>query len=99
GNMLDVAMMAVHVCQMTGRVEIDACYNMVTWHGAKTLHLSDRYGIEVGKPANLVVLAGSDRYDVLCRRATVSHVISQGKLIAQTQPAVAAWLGGSHESR
>ncbi|MEB3230632.1 MAG: cytosine deaminase [Leptolyngbyaceae bacterium] len=93
GNMLDVAMMAVHICQMTGRVEMDACYNMVTWHGAKTLHLRDQYGIEVGKPANLIVLEGSDRYDVLRRRATVRSVISQGKLIAQTQPAVGEWLG------
>ncbi|MGK7887982.1 MAG: cytosine deaminase [Leptolyngbyaceae cyanobacterium] len=93
GNMLDVAAMALHVCQMTGRAEIDACYNMVTWHGAKTLHLSDQYGIEVGKPANLIVLDGGDRYDVLRRRATVCHVISQGTLIAQTQPAAGEWLG------
>jgi cytosine/creatinine deaminase len=44
GNLLDVANMAVHVCQMTGLAEIDACYDMVTWGGARTLNLAG-YGI------------------------------------------------------
>lgn len=91
GNMLDVASMAVHVCQMTGVPEIDACYNMVTWNGAKTLHLEDQYGIAVGKPANLIVLDAGDRYDAIRRRATVRYVISRGKLIAQTEPPKPHW--------
>jgi cytosine deaminase len=91
GNMLDVVSMTVHICQMTGVPEIDACYNMVTWNGAKTLHLEDQYGIAVGKPANLIVLDAGDRYDAIRRRATVRYVISQGKLIAQTEPPKPKW--------
>lgn len=93
GNMLDVASMAVHVCQMTGTDEIDACYNMVTWNGAKTLHLEDVYGVEVGKPANLIVLDTIDRYDAIRRRATVRYVISQGRLLVETAPARIHWKG------
>ena len=93
GNMLDVASMAVHVCQMTGMSEIEACYNMVTWHGAKTLHVEDQYGVEVGKPANLIVLDADDRYDAIRRHATVQYVISNGKLLAQTQPPQIQWKG------
>ncbi len=93
GNMLDVASMAVHVCQMTGTREIDACYDMVTWNGAKTLHLGDRYGIEVGKPANLIVLDAESRYDAIRHRAAVRYVISQGTLLAKTQPAQPQWMG------
>jgi cytosine deaminase len=92
GNMLDVASMAVHVCQMTGTNEMNACYDMVTWHGAKTLHVTDQYGIEEGKPANLMVLDAGDRYDAIRRRATVRHVISRGKLIASTQPPQSQWM-------
>ncbi len=91
GNMLDVASMGLHVCQMTGTAEIDACYDMVTWHGAKTLNVSDRYGVEVGKPANLIVLDAHDRYDAIRRRATVSYVISQGKLLATTEAPKSIW--------
>ncbi|MBC7972335.1 MAG: cytosine deaminase [Verrucomicrobia bacterium] len=91
GNMLDVASMGLHVCQMTGTAEIDACYDMVTWHGAKTLNVSDRYGVEVGKPANLIVLDAHDRYDAIRRRATVSYVISQGRLLATTEAPKSVW--------
>ena len=93
GNMLEVAHMAVHVCQMTGMAEIDACFDMVTSHGAKTLHLQDNYGIEVGKPANLIVLDADSRYDAIRRRATVQYVISGGKLLAYTEPSITHWKG------
>ncbi|MCU0549190.1 MAG: cytosine deaminase [Leptolyngbya sp. Prado105] len=92
GNMLDVASMAIHVCQMTGRDEMNACFDMVTWNGAKTLNLNE-YGVEVGKPANLIVLDAIDRYDAIRRRATVQSVISQGKLLAQTEPPKTKWRG------
>jgi len=91
GNMLDVASMGLHVCQMTGTSEIDACYDMVTWNGAKTLNLVDQYGVEVGKPANLIVLDASDRYDAIQRRATVRYVISRGKLLARTEAPQTTW--------
>jgi cytosine deaminase len=93
GNMLDVASMGLHVCQMTGTAEIDACYDMVTWNGAKTLNVSDRYGIEVGKPANLIVLDAHDRYEAIRRRATVLYVISQGKLLVKTDAPRTVWHG------
>ena len=92
GNMLDVASMAVHVCQMTGMTEIDACYDMVTSHGAKTLQIEDSYGIEVGKPASLIVLDAENRYDAIRRRATVLYVISQGKLLVKTEAPVTTWV-------
>lgn len=91
GNMLDVTHMAVHVCQMTGMAEIDACYDMVTVNGAKTLNLGDSYGIAVGKPANLIVLNAESRYDAIRKKATVSYVISQGKLLAHTEAPKTEW--------
>lgn len=95
GNMLDVAFMLLHVSQMTGTQEMDACYDMITWNGAKTLHLEDQYGVEVGKPASLIVLDAGDRYDTLRRRATVRYVISQGKLLASTEVPKTHWQRGA----
>jgi cytosine deaminase len=91
--MLDVAHMAVHVCQMTGMAEIDAGFDMITVHGAKTLNLADSYGIQVGKSANLIVLDADSRYDAIRRRATVRYVISQGKLLAHTEVPKTEWKG------
>lgn len=86
GNMLDVASMAVHVCQMTGLKEVDACYNMITVNGAKTLGISD-YGLGVGKTANLIVLDAIDPFTAIRERSVARYVISQGKLISSTIPA------------
>jgi len=91
GNMLDVASMLVHVAQMTGLAEIDACYNMVTWNGAKTLNLTEDYGVEVGKPANLIVLDAANRFDAIRRRPTICYVVSRGRLLASTDSPVTRW--------
>jgi cytosine deaminase len=91
GNMLDVAFMGLHVCQMTGTAEIDACYDMITWNGAQTLNVTAQYGIEVGKPANLIVLDAIDRYDAIRRRASVIYVISRGKLLVRTEAPRTSW--------
>jgi cytosine/creatinine deaminase len=93
GNLLDVANMAVHVCQMTGMAEIEACYDMVTWNGAKTLNLGADYGIGVGQVANLVVLDAGSKYDAVRCRPVARQVISRGKLIVQTMPAQSKWVG------
>jgi cytosine deaminase len=86
GNMLDVAHMAVHLCQMTGRDQVRACFDMVTCNGAKTLNVGDRYGIAVGKPASLVVLDAPDEFEAICKQATVLWVVSKGRAIARTVP-------------
>jgi cytosine/creatinine deaminase len=92
GNLLEVANMAVHVCQMTGLAEIDACYDMVTWGGARTLNL-DGYGIAVGNVANLVVLDAGSKYDAVRCRPVVRQVISRGRVISRTVPAQGEWFG------
>ncbi len=86
GSMIGVAHMAVHAAQMTGLKEIDACFDMVTHHGARSLNLSD-YGIKVGNPANLAVLGVADPFNAIRYQVTPRYVISHGKVIAETQPA------------
>jgi cytosine deaminase len=89
GNMLDAAHMAVHVAQMMGKAEIDACFNMVTWNAARTLHLGAGYDIAVGNAANLIVLDAVSRFDAIRRRPAPLAVVSRGKVIAERAPAVA----------
>jgi len=90
GNLLEVASMAVHACQMTGRDEVMACYDMITTNGARTLRLAD-YGIAVGQLANLIVLDADDAIAAIRTRATVCHVISQGQLLVSTTPPQTTW--------
>jgi len=90
GSMLDVAYMGVHVCQMTGLAEVDACFDMVTVNGAKTLQLSD-YGIDVGNTASFVVLDALSRFDAIRKRAPVCYVFSQGSLLAERPISETKW--------
>jgi cytosine deaminase len=80
GNMLDAAHMAVHVCQMMGKAEVDACYDMVTWKAARTLGLdvAVQYDLREGNPANLVLLPVENRFHAIRTRPAPRHVISQG---------------------
>ncbi|HEY9888912.1 MAG TPA: amidohydrolase family protein, partial [Candidatus Obscuribacterales bacterium] len=91
GNLLEVASVAVHACQMTGRDELAACYDMITTHGAQTLKVADQYGIEVGKPANLITLATADKITAIRDRAPVCHVIAQGRLLVSTPAPQPTW--------
>ncbi|PZO51454.1 MAG: cytosine deaminase [Phormidesmis priestleyi] len=99
GNLLAVAEMAVHVCQMTGMEEIEACFEMVTAGGAKTLNVTDEYGIEVGKPANLIVLDAQSPYEAILKRATVKAVISRGQVLVETIPPVVRWANQMGQSK
>lgn len=87
-DMLDVAHMGLHVGQMTGVAEMQACFAAVTTNGAKALGLAD-YGIALGCQADLVMLQASDVIEALRLRPARLAVIRRGIVIAET-PAVAA---------
>lgn len=55
GNILRVLDAGLHICHMMGFDDLQRCLDFVTDHSATALHLGERYGIEAGRPANLVV--------------------------------------------
>ncbi|WP_204137945.1 cytosine deaminase [Halomicronema sp. CCY15110] len=91
GNLLEVASVAVHACQMTGRDELMACYDMITRFGANTLHVADQYGLAVGQPANLITLDAEDAIAAIRDRATVRQVISRGRVLVSTSKPEVTW--------
>ncbi|HEX6142569.1 MAG TPA: amidohydrolase family protein, partial [Geminicoccaceae bacterium] len=84
-DMLDVAHMAVHACQMTGRDQMRACYAAVTSAGAKAMGLAG-YGLEPGSDADLVVLQAQDEIEAIRLRPPRLHVIRRGRVIAASAP-------------
>jgi cytosine deaminase len=87
-DMLEVAHMAVHVGQLTGRDEMRTAFAGVTTNGAATLGLTD-YGVEIGKSADMVVLQATDPIEAIRLRAHRLFVIRRGNVIAES-PAVAS---------
>jgi cytosine/creatinine deaminase len=90
GSMIGVAHMTVHLAQMTGLNEIDACFDMIGINGSKSLHIQD-YGLKEGNPANIVVLDAPNAFNALRFQSIPLIVISQGKIIVRNQPAVFSW--------
>jgi cytosine deaminase len=94
GSMIGVAHMTVHLAQMTGLSEIDACFDMIGVNGARSLNAAD-YGIKEGNPANLVVLDSASAFDALRYQAIPLYVISRGRIIARNQPNALSFTGAS----
>ncbi|GGO84798.1 cytosine deaminase [Marinobacterium nitratireducens] len=86
-DMLEVAQMGLHVGQLTGIEEMRQCFAAVTDHGARVLGLRD-YGLETGNSANLVILQAPNPIEALRLRPQRLLVVSRGKVIARTAPAV-----------
>ena len=86
GNMLQVLHMGIHVCQMMGYQQIMNSIDLITVNSAKTLNIEEKYGIDEGKPANMIVLSAEDEYDAIRRQTPIRYSIRYGKIIASTKP-------------
>ncbi|PAD38413.1 cytosine deaminase [Terribacillus sp. 7520-G] len=86
GNMLQVLHMGIHVTQLMGYEQIVNSIDMITANSAKTLHIEDKYGIEEGKPANLIVLEAENEYEAIRKQAAVLYSVRNGEVIAETKP-------------
>jgi cytosine deaminase len=92
GDMVDAASLALHVCQMSGTAEVDACFDMITWRNSRNLAL-DGYGVAPGCQADLVVFDASSKADVIRINPACTHVFKRGKLVAETAPAASTVMG------
>ena len=86
GNMLQVLHMGIHVTQLMGYDQIVNSIDMITANSARTLHIEEKYGIEEGKPANLIVLEAENEYEAIRKQAAVLYSVRNGEVIAETKP-------------
>jgi cytosine/creatinine deaminase len=88
GDMLEVAHMGLHVAQMTSQAGMRQCFEAVTNHPAKLMHLQG-YGVQVGCHADFVLLQARDPVEAIRLRATRLKVWRRGVLVATTPKATA----------
>lgn len=82
-DMLDVALMGLHACHMSGEHEIGLMLDAVTANGARTLGLED-YGLEVGCRADAVLLDAATAVDALRTHPARLAVVRGGRVVART---------------
>lgn len=86
GNMLQVLHLGLHVCQVMGYNEINNSLDLISKNSARTLNILDEYGIEEGKPGNLIILPVENGYEAVRRQVSVLYSIRGGKIISKTVP-------------
>lgn len=86
GNLLRTLDFGLHICHMMGYKDFTTALDFITDNSAKALNLTDIYGIEVGKPANFIVLDGEDDYSVLKNQSEVLASFRQGELLMEKTP-------------
>ena len=87
-NMLLVLFTGLVGCQMTGFDQINQSIDLITHNSARCLGIQDQYGIEVGKPANIILLDAETVFDAVRRQPIVTHSIRKGQLIATAKPTI-----------
>jgi cytosine deaminase len=92
-DLVDAAHLALHFTYMSGLDEIPEMLRCATERGARTLGIEDEYGLEEGKPADVVIFDAPDATEVIRLRATRRWVIRRGRVVAETTPARTTLLG------
>lgn len=88
GNMLWVLEFGLHVCHYMGYDEISNSLDLITENGAKTMHLTDRYGISEGKPADFLIIDAENDFEAVQYLKDVLYSVKNGKVIMKRAPAV-----------
>jgi cytosine deaminase len=92
-DLVDAASLALHFTYMSGLDEIPQMLDCATWRGARTLGVEDDYGIEEGKPADMVVFDAPSPLEVMRLKPVRRWVIRRGSVIAETTPPQTTLLG------
>ena len=87
GNILRILEAGLHICHMLGYEDLQRSLDLITDNSARTLHLGERYGLEVGRPANLLMLSAPDDYEMVRSQGQVLTSIRAGKVLMQRTPA------------
>ncbi|HET9066210.1 MAG TPA: cytosine deaminase [Gemmatimonadales bacterium] len=81
GNMMNILDNGIHLAQTMSFDELARCLDLITYNGARTLNVEDQYGIEVGKPANFLVLDADSPFEAVRQRADVLASIRHGEYL------------------
>ncbi|MNH09793.1 Cytosine deaminase [compost metagenome] len=72
---------------MLGYEDLQRCLDLITDNSARTLNLGERYGIEAGRPANLLLLSAPDDYEMVRSQGHALVSLRNGKVLMRRTPA------------
>lgn len=87
GNILRILEAGLHICHMLGYEDLQRGLDLITDNSARTLNLGQHYGLEVGRPANLLVLSAPDDYEMLRTQGHALLSVRNGEVLMRRTPA------------
>lgn len=87
GNILRILEAGLHICHMLGYEDLQRSLDLITDNSARTLHLGERYGLEVGRPANLLILSAPDDYEMIRTQGYALVSLRHGEVLMRRTPA------------
>lgn len=87
GNILRILEAGLHICHMLGYEDLQRGLDLITDNSARTLNLGEGYGIEVGRPANLLLLSAPDDYEMVRSQGHALVSVRAGKVLMRRTPA------------
>ncbi len=81
GNLMNILDNGMHLAQIMSPEEIETNFDLITYNGARCMNIQDNYGLEVGKPANFIVLNESSAHEALRRRVEVLASVRNGDFL------------------
>ena len=92
GNILRVLEAGLHICHMLGYRNLQNALDLVTDNSATAMALGNRYGLQAGRPANLLILSADSDYEVIRSQGLPLYSIRNGKVLMKRQPAQVEFL-------
>jgi cytosine/creatinine deaminase len=90
GDPLQVGFLLAFAAQFSSRASIETLYDMATLNGARIMRRPD-HGIEVGRPADLIVVAAPSVQEAYRTQAPRLAVVHDGRVVARNGRIVDAW--------
>lgn len=87
GNMMNILDNGIHLTQYASPEELENAFDLITYNGAIAMNIQDNYGVEVGKPANFIVLEHTNVFDAIRCRANTVMSVRNGKFLYKKKPA------------
>jgi cytosine deaminase len=87
GNILRILEAGLHICHMLGYEDLKRSLDLITDNSARALALGDRYGLEVNRPANLLILSAPDDYEMVRSQGHTLVSVRHGKVLMRRTPA------------
>ena len=86
-SLIRMANLYANICHVGARGDVRECFNMITTRSAALMNLGD-YGLQVGRPADLVVLDCTSPEQAVAELAPLLFAFKRGRRTVTREPAV-----------